>query len=494
MTRTLAIAAATVAVLVVRRATAQQAEPMDRGPLIAAPVAVLIGPDSGCTGNPLDTRQLYSKPPGFQPVRPRPPGSGSPDFSWAALFHDRTNPAQVPAIDVDAFSIGQDVLFADPATGRVVIPPNGWLALLVSVERRTAPTATAPAIREEEARPDGAGADVFSYVVRHSALPPELVGVTRRALDGEELCLSRPSRRGEIRALDAHLTRYDLDPEATRWLPREVTVYFSVSAGTIAAVPAAWWGGTMASGATILRTRWVASTARWDEPRPFRAAAELMLQPDDDIDALAVEEGPDDVDVVFSTVVVPRGAVTSQLMFAACGGVGAGAVVPVVYSDPDGAPIAEETGVGEEGNIDAVCVIDPGPATGVPPPPEGGGSLAPFTWGSPQASVAPALTRLSAATYRSGDGAGGLAYQSFMTGWTAAGRRTGWAFLALSVDGRPWQSPVFARPASGWGGDPQTVTIRLPPIPLLGIAVTGIWVATDDLGGIAVSHPVRLMF
>lgn len=459
----------------------------DGGPLIASQVVGTVRPGTRSSSGPVSARELHAKKAGFQGVSRAGTTSG-PDLSFAAMFPDPSQPDRKANIHIDALSIAQDFIWAD-ATGKVTPTGNQWVSMAFSVESGTTAGATG-VIANEAARPDGAGADVFTF--SYGALPTPLVNVTRRAIDSEELDLYAPGFPGDLAALDLPLAAYTLDSGITSALDPNPTVFFSVTHATRLAVPSAWWAGSTPSGATILRTQWNGSS--WTPPQPAALYSDLYLAANDDVDALAIQCFPSYADVVFSTTAL-GGVITSQLMIIRLtGGLGCGTTPPTEVKATDGAPIEGRLGSGN-GNVDGVCMYDPSFLQ-----PGSTTDIWAYVTGTPISTlrVPGAVRSLEASAWRTCPG-GNVSISSYVTGWVGGTPGPDTLFYVLGI-GLVGSAPAsfhllgaFPRTGTEPGGGRFGVDLPLPP----GWARTGllyvehIWLASS-VSGDAQAFPVKI--
>jgi hypothetical protein len=336
--------------------------PSDTGPLAGTHVALSELSTSG-----LDAIRI--KTAGFQtslPVARNLP----PDFRSSSLFAARFNcPAPAGPINIDAISIGADLIEANSLGEVDAFPRAGFYAMLFSVPSTTWGAAGTPVGLERATGQFGASADVFSYIFPGS--PWAAPGV-ERVLDSTEIQLGPPAIPSpEIDALDWYIPLYDV-PGLLAALPLEPWLYFSVDFATKDNIPDAWVGGfTMfKSGATIFRTRWSAATSSWSCPEIAIEPGQLNLLTSDDIDALAVDTvlHQPETYVLFSTT----SGQPDPIRFAWFSATSSIATVSTFrfrnIAPHFGAPVSSVLGLGG-GDIDALSLVDPewagtgGPAT-----------------------------------------------------------------------------------------------------------------------------------
>lgn len=378
------------------------------GPLTGTPAVVLVQPGTTGPGGALAADTLHRKTAGFVPYAPNRPSPGpmAPVYTTTAMFGGGIAP---PAFEIDAFSTGLDCLMATPPAGGVsftFVPPGAWGAVLFSV---TPGTSGAPGsvISEQTGAPDGAAADFFTLVVPGSFLPPSVAPCypqdrPQLALDSPDMGLFAPSTPGDVSALDIYVPLYHAGPPITLALPPAPTVYFSVSNDAImppgggpSLVPPAWFAGSAPSGATILKTTWIPMAGVWSVPTPHIAYFDLGLLVDDDVDALAVDEGK--CLLLFSIVKTATSTLAQQLQVASWPKPSSpgdmGVTTGVYVTSGGGEPMAARARIGDDGDIDGTCLIDPsGEQTG--------GSVGiHFAYGSPVLAITNEKT-LGAGLYR----------------------------------------------------------------------------------------------
>jgi hypothetical protein len=454
------------AFIAVNMAAAQR----DAGPLLASQVIATVKPGTHSSTGPLSARQLYTKKAGFGAVA-QAGATAVPNLAFASLF-----PADV---QVDAMSMGEDFIWAD-AAGRITPTGGQWIALTFSVQAGGSGGTATGVIATEEGRPDGAGADLFTFCV--GTLPPPLLSVTRRAIDSTEMDMFAPNMPGDIDALDLQLAAYTLDSSITAALDPNPVVYFSVTDATKGAVPLAWWAGSTMSGATVFRTEWTGMM--WTPPQPFATFGDLWLNPNDDVDALAIQCLATHVDVVFSTTVL--GSVPSQVMVIRLAGAGCGTTPPTPLKTSDGQPVEGQLGNGM-GNVDAVCLYDPSFMQPGSPT-----DIWAYVTGTPipVLRLTGAPRSLEASAWRTCPG-GWPSVSTFMTGFIGGmpADDTVYCVLAIGVLGFPPVSYnlLYSRARSRFetGGGRSEFTVPLPPgWPLSGfVYVDFTWIASLPAGG-----------
>lgn len=280
-----------------------------------------------------------------------------PDFSAKALFRA---PCSIPSAalpDVDAHSLGLDWITVERG-GLVRVPAGNWSGLAFSVTRSS--RGTGGQIAGEVARTDAnakAGADVFSFIYRGSALPPPVVDVTQRSNDANEI---RVPGSLEIDAIDLYAPLYRLAAELALKIP-VARYYFSVSKESLGLVPPAWWNGKPKSGATIFESKWDSTTKKWSCPKGVFAPKDLGLTDDEDVDAFSYDS------VQGKIVLSTRTAARNPLLYVDASGPQAAVIaVPVVYATTPPVPVTDSIGMDSVlDDIDSICSYDPGAAGGV---------------------------------------------------------------------------------------------------------------------------------
>ena len=422
-------------------------------PLLAIAQGFSIDPATVVPGS--DSATLLFTPSDFSTTPPAPllPTPGLPDF---------TTVLDGLALDMDAFSVGLDYIQSTP-TGVALVPPGNWAAVTFSVTRATA-GAAGGRIAGEVASGTAEG-DVFVYVLPGSALPPQLVDRTMRNQDSSEMNIDSPGAPGDIDAHDIYVSLiFEENPQLVPLLPF-ISVFFSIKTASLAAVPAAWWGGTPVSGATVFRRDWLG--ASWSTPAPFLIPSDLGLLPAEDVDAVAVDlfRGR----VLFSTTRPPSPAVPlrNPILYHALGSPG-----NVVYVTSTGVPVSDRIGVVTVGGIDdvdGICALDPGP-----------GAVINFDRiiGTPQQSLIPTLpSQLASAVFRRrAPGGGQLEFVTYAAGWPQPGVPSQGVAALLIAPVSPFgphtlfygaARPNPLSPYSSFAGHPERAVIQIPNNPLL---------------------------
>lgn len=468
----------------------------DTGPGIAAPFFATVAPgtpDPSGTGMAA-TDQVYARKAGFGTVAASTPRATRPDFTFAAIF------AHAPAgpYDVDAFTIGADQLHTD-CEGMIDLRTcNCWTRVFFTVEDGIGIAGTTGVVRQEMNRVDGAGADVFCYVpATASLIAASLKGVTTRAVDSTETGLflggSTPTK-GQLASLDMLAPLYELDDFVVNYLDPDPIVYFSVTNTTRSRVPVGWWGGSVPSGATILRRQWDSAGGHWVTLAPLYTYSDLGVAANAEIDALAYNQGLDHLVLSFSRSTTPAGL--SQLVFARNCVDG-----PITLNDlteSDGSTgtrrVVDSIGVGSTGEVRGVCEDDPALSAAQPPLTAG---LMAHILGTPDQEIVPEWTTLAGQVYRSCDPVGNVTFTAHLTGLPPGPGPS----LAVFIVGVPTvlsaSDVVFivpTRPTQG-AGDPVSAELILPPVLTLLSSgqLQGMWVAIDTTtSAIALSNPLTI--
>jgi hypothetical protein len=368
-----------------------------QGPLVGVPVHHIVGANTlGPAGVPLSTNELFLKRAGFVNLVPAVPfGPTRPRFTMDDMF----GTGRPPGFRLDALSSGLCTVFCswDAAGDPVLtIPAGAWGGLMFSVTRNSPGTGTG-AVAAEALGPEGAGGDVFSLVLPGSTLPSGLacvpIGVAQRANDSSEMGLQfSAASKPEMGDFDPFFSFYEVQGPLPAFLPPSPWVYFSLPTAVAPTVPT-WFNtrngapvpppGNAPSGATILRTQWLATASppAWTTPEVYLTYQELGLLASDDIDALSVQEtgfplpnGNPGAGVLVSLRNPPPPTpadINKQLMVAGFRWSGATLItVPArTYFYDDGTdmkePVAKIAGAGGGGDIDASCEIDPSNPNGV---------------------------------------------------------------------------------------------------------------------------------
>lgn len=472
-------------------------------PFAGAPVFLSLDRVTAPANAPTDLMQCG----GFTATPPATwTAAGVPDFDLDRAFRNLLTPScsvprDAPLPDVDAISIGMDWVLADDA-GRVLVPADRWGALAFTVAHDAQGAPGSP-VNLEARQPEGAGLDVFEYVLPGSALPAHLVrspappsdrGRVHRMNDAAELGL--PRRQMTIDGLDLFIPLYHADPvlRGTGLVSPAPTLYFSVSNRSIAAghVPSSWWAGTPPSGATILQMTWNPQARKWDCVRPWRLFASMRqfpypglgLERCEDIDGLAVDlaRGRLLLSTARNSGSCPN---RNQILFLSLAA--DGDPLPVPYTTPDGTPVTTASGLLGSDDVKAICSLDPI----APLRQSAGGGPNPIrvTIGTPSRTLTfPGIAHALEGTafLECWPGAGPARVRGHGLGWPAA-PGPGLAAVFLSVPGA-MVPPVFVaafprNPNPAFCGDPQALTLPVPDhlrflFPAFRFELT--WIAADS--------------
>lgn len=467
--------------------------------------------DSG--GNVIDHRRVFTKKPGYGAGMELPPtGAGRPDFRFASLFNDPGQTDGRALVEIDAFSIGQDLIWANPANpdGRISFPTGDWQSVMFSVDQDT--SGAGLVVAQEQAKPEGAGADIFGYITRASNLSARYQEMTTRAVDSTQMDLAPATPATEIAAVDMHAPFYQFDFGFVNRRENQPRVFFSITRSTITTAPANWWF-TLAgvpvtpSGAAILTMSW-SRMGGWSVPKVFCEPQDLGLTLSDDIDALGVDlsytGNPwNQVHMVWSTTGTPT-TLPSEIMFAAK--LPTDMVVVEDYEDEDGTSVEQKGGTGEK--VDAVCVLDPfvRSINQVVPP-----ATSTFAWGTPSSTPFAGLPfvdeSLWASAFRDcipGSSPPDPRIEIWMNGWGSRGPQVDNAQCLIAFS-NPFTLPSYltlslqVRDPLAPNGDPRVAVIDAPSLStLLGVPLWAFW-ATAGPGpggsfGIDISNATRLEF
>jgi hypothetical protein len=454
--------------LLVLLLSAASAAQESRGPFVGLPAALSV--NAGAPNPAMTLRKLD----GFTAVMP----GAYPNHDLGAILAMHGGGA---GLDVDDFTMGLDWIQVNNDTGRTLVPGNQWAGVTLSVTSATA-GAAGSRIAAEAAQPGGAGAAVFSYVFRGSALPLPLVGTVERVHAGTEMGLPRTM---DVDGLDQLMPMWDLQPEIRAMLPLPQRIFFTVSNASLPLVPVSWWGGSIPSGATVFVVI-SSSGIVWSPPQVWMTYAQLGLQTADDIDGLAIDLP--DQRILFSLA----GTRLDQLQF---GYYGTDVVVPQTLKDPDGTPVSTSIGLVQNDDVDAICAMDPSFRTHI----SGVQNAQFFYFGTPRP---PALLPVAALHGSACRGYSGGVVQAHMwtNGWPpVTGQVPGFAavFLTFGNSLAPVFSlaPAFARDTTPlFVGDPQHFQLAIPGFVVLGSTpVTLRWFAADaGFTELAEGWPVRL--
>ena len=440
-------------------------EEQSQGPLVGIPQAFSVAPGTTTpSGSGIEEESIRFTDPGFSlfpALTWMPRGPGLPDYTASAILQGAT-----PAPDIDAFSCGLDWVLSDPM-GTVDVPPGNWGALTFSVTSDTVgernPNGRFGAIYAESTQ-GNAAADIFSYILPGSALPPDVLDIAQRAIDNIEIPISTAT--GDI---DAHDVFVDLlwqqNPEWASLLPALMQVpraFFSVSPATVSDVPIAWWAGTTPSAATIFCSEWTGTS--WTTPVPFIVFSQLGLPASANIDAAAVDF--ERQRLLFSTDDPFLDPILYAQDFPQVCGLSSATLTVFPYT-VDSSQVSTDFPIGVSvriglilrDNVDALCALDPG-----------GDPILQRLIGRPNDQLTnptnPPL--LAGAVYRTSNNTGGSNLTMLMSGWPQPGRNQGLIVAWVAPGGPPFFLAIDLRPRdplNKFDGDPHMFEIPLPLMP-----------------------------
>ena len=286
------------------------------------------------------------------PVMPVNPDPNVPIWRLDAMF----DASDLPNIQIDAMSTGNDLLQIDPQTGQVDLSQiQAWGALTYSVRANsTGQPGSWVRLRAASNNGPGVGADVMSHIFESS------VGVEPR-LRGENFLEQRAEDMGhaasdEIDALDFFaplLTMNGGTPGGVLFVNQD-TFYFSVTSASAAALGGAFFNGGTPSGAYVMKMVWDPTLGKWGAPTVFRTPAQLGCDHPltDEVDAIGYNSGQGAL--IFSTKVDANYPQRAQLE------VSFGTLSPpmVITANP-GEPLWTTLRITDTDDIDAICGIDP---------------------------------------------------------------------------------------------------------------------------------------
>lgn len=439
--------------------------------------------------NPFDATELYFNQAGLQSAAPNP-WPATPTGVGFRIRDRLLACGSNPPPDINAMSIGQDWILADDNTGRIQMPNNRWAVINFSVSPN-ARGRDQSRIRTESNSRDGAGADIFTYVLPGSALPAEIVDRTFRSQDSTEINVGSGNpgsqRRSNVDAIDNFMALYGLDRGMVATLPQRPTFFFTVSRASLPLANPGWFRGTTPSAASILRMDRISSTAGWSCPTLYKAYSDLGLNAGDDVDALAIDLFRQRI--LYSTT----DTTVNQIQFIFCGG--NDTAVPVDYADDTGTPVTQKIGLLDDDDVDGLCGIDPSIRRGQ--------LTAVNTWhyfhATPTQKVFPYRGTLGACAWRTRT-PGGQAIFTQLVGWPpVTGPGPGIALCTfsppnqfgplVSLSGQARNvAPLFC-------GDPRTFTLPIPAaltIPNFEFDLR--WFVADSmLTEIHDAHPLRVI-
>ena len=469
------------------------------GPFAGVPIMTVLHNEPG-----YDAGQMYLKPtgiegkaPGAWPATTLPPTR--PNFDMNKVFTAGPNCVTTQPLVVNALSMGDDWVLAN-CDGVLTVPGGRWASLIVSVTRAT--RGKPGSAIDTEVRNGSAQGDIFSYVLPGSALPTELVSLTHRAQETEEMGVGLS---GDIAALDLFIPYYLLDDRVGNsffdpdpgMMPRTPAVYFTLTPASAAAAPPSWYtvgGAPDPSGATILVSTW-SQTGGWTCPTPWMTYRSLGLAKNEAIDGLGVDL--DNERMLFSTdiSIVRRNPLLYFTWDPACNPPGTPPMA-VVYTEQTGDPVSEGIGLIGSDDVDAICAMDPSVEDrrrrfGIRP------NNAYYAHGTPTKPVLgfpdPTLTATAFRNYEPSSGK--LTFRSFLVGWPLARPNAGFGVLLLTPNGSLSPALVLSaprrNPLSGFCGDPTEGEVEVPPSSsLLGTSFMFRWLAVDQVGNLGEAYPV----
>lgn len=435
-----------------------------RGPFAAIAHGLSLANQAGANSVLFKTVGDQTSAPAVPPV----PIAGAPNFAMTTLFG-----GQASYFDLDAMSTGNDLI---PVNEEGMIVPdenNGWVAITFSVTTATTDVAgTIVNLRSQMPQPSH-GADLFGYFLLDSntdpstlGVPAELVGRAFLQQGVEHSAIATPA---EMDGHDAFMpyVAAGVIPDDLGLLRTVDRFFFSVTqlsatainqARTPGSVLANWFPQPV-SAATVYGMHWTSSG--WSAPYVLRSASSLDLDPEEDIDALAVDyTNEDGIVVLFSTTTTTR----PQLLLALPNSGGSEARTPI-------GPVK----LVAEGDVDAICTYDP----------ESGEGFNPYiAFPYAVAGFSPKIG-LSAA----GDG---LAYQVIASGWS--GPKTAGAMSLYMLVGGIWYPLVTSQQRSTTDHSMQ-FSFTLPSPPPAGAMVDLLAVFEPEFNGLhQPSWMVRLMW
>ncbi len=286
------------------------------------------------------------------PVMPVNPDPSVPIWRLDAMFAA----SDLPNIEIDAMSTGNDLLQIDPQTGQVDLSQiQAWGALTYSVRANsTGQPGSWVGLRTASNGGLGVGADVMSHIFESS------VGIEPR-LRGENFLEQRAEDMGhapgdEIDALDFFaplLTMNGGTPGGVLFVNQD-TFYFSVTSASAAALGASFFGNNQPSGAYVMKMVWDPTLGKWGAPTVFRTPAELACSEADEVDAIGYNSGQGAL--IFSTKVDADYPQRAQLEVSFDN---TPISSPMVITANPGEPLWTTLRITDTDDIDAICGIDP---------------------------------------------------------------------------------------------------------------------------------------
>ncbi|MBK8980405.1 MAG: hypothetical protein IPM29_31270 [Planctomycetes bacterium] len=414
-----------------------------------------------------------ASPPAPLPIAPTAGGGALPDYRIASIV----GAATAAVIDIDAISIGFDLIHSNTSGVMIPPPPPATYLLSFSVTRGT--VGVAGPIRAESSATDGNAADLFSYTVRG----PGPIDRVDLAQDSTEIRLEC-GRIGDMDAHDLYIPLYYGAPFMLQMLSHvPAEYYFSVTSATAPLCPTAWWAGTRPSGATVLWTSWTGTA--WTPIRPFVTYSQLGLQETAELDALAV--APRFLPVRWMLYSTGDGRPDPIMIYGVTPALGPFVYTVMAAGGP--VPVSRRIGLGTGGtdDVDAICSIDPGFAG--PPP----------IWhigpGGPVPGVLPAPLVTTSGMLTIGESRTSTGFLLELVGCPPAG------CLAPSIDlfllaFAGTTSWIITTPLSlPLGANVLEVQLAFPQPALYGIDLDAYWLRTNPgLSFFDASDPVRVHF
>jgi hypothetical protein len=398
------------------------------------------------------------------------------------------------ALDCDDYSTGMDDILVDE-NGVISFPPYLWSVWSFSVRQGSIGSPGSSVARE--AATGNVGSALFSYVLPGSNLPDEVVDVVERSHSGADLGLpgsnieidgvDQPLMFGIDQALANNGNSVIREPGFLALQQTPATILFSVSDATKHLVPSIWWQNSAPSGATIFYTEISPFSSGWLPPQPFLTYADLGLDQDEDIDALAVDLS--DEKLLFSVT----GNARDQFLFF---GYGTDGTQPIPVVKASGVPISQSVGIDSDDDVDAICTLDPNLEAEdlMNPGGDGFGS----TCGAPRNGILGPIPEISGSAYRRFEG-GQTHFDTFMVGWpssTGPAPSLAFAFLTTgdNIDPILIGGIHLRDPTNSITGDPQTETLSIPPgLALSNFRVTLRWFHLDWFGAeVSEAWPVQV--
>ena len=408
---------------------------------------------------------------GFSGAPPQPFPSSLPSPDLKGILQNLFGAPS--ALDLDDYSAGMDEVLVN-SSGVVQFDP--WLWSVWSFSMRQGAQGEPGSRIEEEAQNGNVGSALFSLVLPGSALPDEVVGVVERSHSGGEL--GTPGASVEVDGVDQPLVLgtdqgtspgVAVEPGMGPLRHSPSTLLFTVSDATKTLVPSSWWNGTLPSGATVFYIE-LTPFGIWGGPDIYASYADLGLDVDEDIAALAVDL--DRQKIVYSV----RGTARDQFLL---GDLTTDQTQPLPVVLTTGELLSSTIGKASSDEIDAICTLDPDLELFNMMAP--GGHLFGSSCGAPRDGILGPVPELSGSAYRRYEaGNGQVLFDSFLVGWpTASGATPSLAVCCMTTADNidPFVISVQVRDTSNVSdGDPRSATVAVPPaLSLLGDRFTMRW-------------------